>query len=111
VAFAGDSRLLALADGRNVIHLYDATTWQHLASLETPGQKDVTGLALSPDGSHLAVATADGALGLWDLRRLRDLLAALGLDWDLPPYPFAGRESPPVEPMQVEILPAVGDAR
>jgi WD40 repeat protein len=84
VAFAGDGRLLALAHARNRIHLYDAGTWRHLASLGTPGQKDLTGLALSPDGGRLAVATADGALGLWDLRRLRQRLAALALDWDLP---------------------------
>jgi WD40 repeat protein len=108
VAFAGDGRLLALAYGRDVVHLHDTGTWQHLASLETPGRKDVTGLALSPDGSRLAIATADGALGLWDLRRLRERLAALGLDWDLPAYPSAERESPPVEAMQVEILSAAG---
>jgi serine/threonine protein kinase/WD40 repeat protein len=109
VAFAGDGRLLALAHTRNLIHLYDAGTWQHLASLETPGQKDLTGLALSPDGSRLAATTADGVLGLWDLRRLRARLAALGLDWDLPAYPTSGHEAPPVEAMQVEVLSAVGD--
>jgi WD40 repeat protein len=57
VAFADDGRLLALAHARNVIHLYDAGTWQHLASLETPGQKDLTGLTLSPDGSRLRLAS------------------------------------------------------
>jgi WD40 repeat protein len=110
VAFAGDGRLLALASGRNTIQLYDAGTWQHLASLETPGQKDVTGLALSPDGSRLAVATPDGALGVWDLRRLRERLAALSLDWDLPAYPSLGRASPPGEAMQVEILSAAANS-
>jgi hypothetical protein len=55
------------------------------------------------------MATADGVLGLWDLRRLRERLAALGLDWDLPAYPSSGREAPPVEAMQVEILSAAGN--
>jgi WD40 repeat protein/serine/threonine protein kinase len=106
VAFAGDGRLLALAHARNLIHLYDARTWQHLASLETPGQKDLTGLALSPDGSRLAATTADGVLGLWDLRRLRERLGALGLDWDLPAYPPSGYESSSGEAVQVDILSA-----
>jgi hypothetical protein len=26
---------------------------------------------------------------LWDLRRIRDQLAPMGLDWDAPPYPAA----------------------
>jgi WD40 repeat protein len=107
VAFAGDGRLLALASARNLVDLYDAATWQHLATLETPGQKDLTGLALSPDGSRLALTTADGVLGLWDLRRLRQELAALGLDWEMPPYPPpAGNDASPVAFLEVEVLPA-----
>jgi WD40 repeat protein/serine/threonine protein kinase len=104
VAFAGDGRLLALAHARNLIHLYDAGTWQHLACLETPGQKDVTGLALSPDGSRLAVLTADGVLGLWDLRRLRERLVDLGLDWDMPASRAAEGAAQAITPLSVQIL-------
>jgi WD40 repeat protein len=111
VAFSGDGRLVALAYARNVIRLYDTATWQHLATLETPGLKDLTGLALSPDGSRLAVATADDVLGLWDLRRLRERLAALGLDWDLPAYRPPLPDGKPVPALSVEVLPAAEGTR
>jgi serine/threonine protein kinase/WD40 repeat protein len=106
VAFAGDGRLLALAHARNLIHLYDTATWQQLVTLETPGLKDLTGLALSPDGSRLAMATVDGVLGLWDLRWLRQDLAALGLDWDLPAYPPPGPDASRGQPLRVEVISA-----
>jgi serine/threonine protein kinase/WD40 repeat protein len=85
IAFARDGRLLALIDGRNGIHLYDAATLpaRHLATLQTPaGPASLTGLSLSPDGTRLAATTDYNVIALWDLRRLRQELAALGLDWD-----------------------------
>ncbi len=111
VAFASDGRLLALAHARHLVQLWDAATWQQLATLETPGQKDLVGLALSPDGSRLALVTVDEALSLWDLRRLRQELAALGLDWEMPPYPPEPDDDQAVAPLQVEILPAEKAAR
>jgi WD40 repeat protein len=81
VSFARDGGLVALAHSRNLVHLRDASTLRHLATLETPGQRSMSGLSLSPDGSRLAVATDNSAIGLWDLRRLREELARLGLDW------------------------------
>jgi serine/threonine protein kinase/WD40 repeat protein len=80
-AFSRDGRLLALAHGHNFIDLHDAVSLKHLARLETPGLKILTGLGLSPDGGRLAAATTGNVLGLWDLRRLRGELAVLGLDW------------------------------
>ena len=51
-------------------------------------------LAFSPDGTYLA-AGRDHIIHLWDLRRIRDQLAGLGLDWDAPPYPPPGRHLAP----------------
>jgi serine/threonine protein kinase/WD40 repeat protein len=111
VAFADDGRLLALASARNVVELYDPATWRHLATVKTPGRKDLTGLALSPDGSRLAATTADEALALWDLRRLRQELAALGLDWEMTPYPPAEPVAEAAWALTVEVLPAATGSR
>jgi tetratricopeptide (TPR) repeat protein len=45
---------------------------------------------------------------VWDLRRIREQLAPMGLDWDAPPYPVASAASeetgsvPPPRPVRVE---------
>jgi WD40 repeat protein len=109
-AFAVDSRLLAVAHARDQILLCDAATGQHLATLETPGRKDLTGLTLSPDGSRLAMATTDDVLGLWDLRRLREQLAALGLDWETPPYPVAEPGAQTSQAPAVEVVLPVNNS-
>jgi hypothetical protein len=64
------------------------------------------GSGLRPGNAYRTLAL----LGLWDLRRLRERLAALGLDWDLPAYPPSEHASPLVDAMQVEILAAAGGA-
>jgi serine/threonine protein kinase/WD40 repeat protein len=113
-AFTSDGRLLALAQGRNFVQLHDAATLQrpswYLARLELPGRASLTGISLSPDGTRLAMATDYNLIALWNLRRLRQELAALGLDWEMPPYLPAGRDTEPREALRVEILPAAGGA-
>jgi WD40 repeat protein len=112
VAFARDGGLLALVDGRNRIGLHDAVTLRHLATLETPaGPASLTGLSLSPDGTRLAAATDYGVIALWDLHRLRHELAALDLDWEMPPYPPAGPPAELVPGLTVEILAAPAGPR
>jgi serine/threonine protein kinase len=106
VAFSCDGQLLALGQGFNRIDLRDAATLRHLATLELPGRANLTGLSLSPDGSRLAAAINWKLIALWDLRRLRQELAALDLDWELPPYPAAGHAAEPVQALTVEILGA-----
>jgi hypothetical protein len=104
--------LLALAQGRNRIPLHDAATLRHLATSETPaGPASLTGLSLSPDGTRLAANTDYYVLAFWDLRRLRQELTALDLDWEMPPYPSPPHDDRPVEPLKVEVLPAGGAPR
>jgi WD40 repeat protein len=103
VAFSSDGQLLALAQDRNRIELRNAATLQHLASLEMRGSATLSGLSLSPDGAWLAAAADfNSVIALWDLRRLREELAALHLDWEMAPYPPPG----PAEPLRVEVIPA-----
>jgi WD40 repeat protein len=111
VAFARDGGLLALAQGRNRIHLHDAVTLRQLATLEVPGPIDLTGLSLSPDGTQLAATTQQDVVALWDLRRLRQELAALDLDWERPPYPPAEPVPEAAWVLTVEVLPAPPGSR
>jgi WD40 repeat protein len=109
VAFTRDGLLLGLVDGRNRIRLYDAATLplRHLATLETPeGPAGLSGLSLSPDGTRLAATTGYNAIALWDLRRLRQELATLDLDWEMPPYPLPEHDGNPVATLAVEVLSA-----
>jgi hypothetical protein len=53
----------------------------------------------------LAAATNYNMIALWNLRRLRQELTALGLDWELPPYPSAGHATEPVQALTVNVLP------
>jgi WD40 repeat protein len=106
IAFARDRQLLALGQGFNRIDLRDPVTLRHLASLEIPGRSNLIGLSLSPDGTWLAAAIREQQIALWDLRRLRQELAALDLDWEMPPYPPAQPDANPAPPLKVEVIPA-----
>jgi hypothetical protein len=57
----------------------------------------------SPDGTHLvATHSAFQGLSVWDLRRIREQLAGLGLDWDQPSYAPATPRPP--TPLRVEVV-------
>ncbi len=79
--FSHDSRLLAVG-GTSSSHVWliDPVTGNELATLTPPGNSRVEGLAFSPDDQTLAVSHGRKIV-LWDLRSLRQQLAALGLDW------------------------------
>jgi WD40 repeat protein/serine/threonine protein kinase len=86
VAYASDMRLLATGgNDRNVI-LWDGRTYRRLATLPVQ-PSGVTDLAFEPNGSRLAISGKEEFVTVWDLRRVRDALAELGLDWDHPPLP------------------------
>ena len=90
VAFSPDHTLLALELSPAVIHLIDAASGTTLAKLEDPHADRARWLGFSPDGTQLvAIATYSQAIHVWDLRLIRQRLAAIDLDWDSPPYPPA----------------------
>jgi WD40 repeat protein len=91
MAFARHGRLFAIADGGRV-RLVDPDSGREVATLDagTGPSAHFACLAFSPDGTRLA-AGRDHMIHLWDLRRIREELTVLGLDWDSPPYPPAGR--------------------
>ncbi len=87
LAFSGDSRLLAVAISRSSVRLVEAGTGTELATLEPPQRMDIHWLAMDRDGARLAALSGSGPIQLWDLRQIRQQLAAMHLDWQMPPYP------------------------
>jgi serine/threonine protein kinase/WD40 repeat protein len=84
--FSFDNRMLALPFSRRSVQLVDPLTGRQLAVLEAPEAITIGHSAFSPDATRLAIAV-DDQIQLWDLRQVRQELARLGLDLDLPTYP------------------------
>jgi hypothetical protein len=105
-AFSPDGRLLAVPLSLSGVQLRDRASGEVWAQLQAPDPGPVSLVGFSPDGSQLVVATATGVVGLWDLRRIREQLRELSLDWDLPPYPPSPAPGavPPVPVNKVELV-------
>jgi tetratricopeptide (TPR) repeat protein/WD40 repeat protein len=105
--FTGDGRLMALAIAPDQVMLADAATGRELARLTTLHSVTPAPIVFSPDGTLLIAGTNQNTVLAWDLRRIRDQLAPMGLDWDAPPYPALPGSSaapgpvPPPRPVRV----------
>jgi WD40 repeat protein len=76
VAYSPDGKLLATSSRDQTVKIWDAATGSKLRTL--PGHKRLEGIttlhsmdrsvAFSPDGSHLATGSSDGAVTIWDLQ-------------------------------------------
>jgi len=86
-AFSADGRLMARLLEGHKIRLLETVTETPLATLDAPGAIGLWRFQFSPDGSRLAAIQRDLQVQLWDLRLIRQQLAELRLDWDMPPYP------------------------
>jgi WD40 repeat protein/tetratricopeptide (TPR) repeat protein len=103
-AFTGDGRLMALGIAPDQVLLAEADTGRELARLTTLQPVTPTPLVFSPDGTKLIARTNQRTLLVWDLRRIREQLAPMGLDWDAPSYSAASEVSgtvPPPRPVRV----------
>jgi tetratricopeptide (TPR) repeat protein len=81
--------LFAIDDGGRV-RLVDPDSGRELAMLDagTGSLANFFCLSFSPDGAKLA-AGRDHIVHVWDLRRIREQMATIGLDWGAPPIPVA----------------------
>src|SRR5262249_22415829 len=101
-AFSRDGRLFAIDDAGRV-RLVDPNSGREVATLDA-GSGSSTGfycLAFSADGSKLA-AGRDHVIHVWHLRRIREQLTTMGLDWDAPPIPAAETAPAPI-PIRVRV--------
>ena len=78
---------MAVGIAPDQILLADAATGRGLARLTTLQPVFATPLVFTPDGTKLIARTDQKTVLVWDLRRIREQLAPLGLDWNAPPYP------------------------
>jgi WD40 repeat protein len=100
LAFSRDGRLLAIDDAGQV-RLVETETGRPAATLDagTGSTANFFCMAFSPDGTTMA-GGRDHMIHVWDLRRIREQLAPLGLDWASPTYPPPA-EHVPVGPVVV----------
>jgi len=84
VAWTPDGRMLAFPKKRHFVCLLDTASWQVVAELHDPFDSPISALCFGPDGRTLTVGRLLGGIGVWDISRLAEELAALGLPWELP---------------------------
>jgi WD40 repeat protein len=94
--FSPDSKVLAINPSPGLVRLVDPPTGHELVTRPADNPS-----SFSPDGGQLAT-TLDNQNQVWDLRLIRQQLAAMGLDWDLPPYPPAA-EPKTASPLTVTV--------
>lgn len=81
VAFSHNGELAALAVSRRLVKIIDPATGREIVTLTPPRPEVITALSFSPDDRILLVANDQKETQIWDLRALRQELAALNLDW------------------------------
>lgn len=81
VVFSPDSQIAAVEYSSQLVRLLDPATGLELATLESSAPQNISWLAFSKDGNQLAVPGWNQMNQLWDLRLLRQELAAMKLDW------------------------------
>jgi WD40 repeat protein len=102
IALSPDSRVAAMVLTPEEVQLVNLSTARRIAALRSPTQIMPRSLRFTSDGSRIAVASSTGAVRVWDLRRIREQLAAMELDWDLPPYAPLSEPSK-LKPLRLEL--------
>jgi eukaryotic-like serine/threonine-protein kinase len=107
-AFTRDGKMMAAATSSSPslspVRLLDPASGREFATLVLPQAEMVTWLCFSPDGGLLAAACSGKTVWVWDLGKIREQLAAMGLDWDLPPCPRAPPPAPRARPLSVQVV-------
>jgi serine/threonine protein kinase/WD40 repeat protein len=102
--FSPDGLLVALSVSPQQVRLAETASGRAIAHLSTLQPQCATPLAFSPDGTKLIAATNRSTALKWDLRRIRQQLRTMDLDWDQPPFPEADAAAatrPPIPSIRV----------
>src|SRR5262249_30824329 len=102
-----DKRLTARGSQEGQVRLALAESGKEVAVLTCRERGRLTHLAYSPDGTPLlALGQESKTLYVFALRRIREQLAGLGLDWAPAPSPSAGPGGDPalIPPLRVELI-------
>jgi serine/threonine protein kinase/WD40 repeat protein len=79
IAVSADGRWAAVSSAERGIKIVDLVSGREVFTLPQEAG-EIWSLAWAPNGTKLAVGTADGGLALWDLEQVRARLAELGLE-------------------------------
>jgi serine/threonine protein kinase/WD40 repeat protein len=105
VAFSADSSMFAFEAGHGTVRLIDPDSGRELARLEDPNQDRADDLTFNADGTQLLTNGEAVSIHVWDLRVIREQLAARGLDWA--PASAAAGKPKAVPPLQVTVAAGV----
>jgi hypothetical protein len=92
----------------DVLRLLNADSFAPIATLTAPEPGFINRHVFSPNGRLLAAAVSN-VIHLWDLARLNERLAELGLHWQPPRFAAQPPSSP--RPLRVEIDPGTAPGR
>ena len=79
--YSVDGRYLAVARTPYLVQLLDPGTGREMVTLRHALPEYISEIRFSGSGDSVAVVCESGAVQIWNLRLLRQELAALGLDW------------------------------
>lgn len=96
VGFTPDGRLVIVRDN-SIATFINPETGRTVFTLEDPNQDRSYGFAFTRDGAQLVLTTHDSySSHVWDLRRIRQELKTIGLDWEGTEYSPPSPTSPPI---------------
>jgi serine/threonine protein kinase/WD40 repeat protein len=109
MAFSPDGSILAVALSRTQVQLIDTASGEVLIVLDPSVRREILSIGFDPDGTRLVVHYGIDLTHVWDLRRLRQQLARLELDWNAPPYPPSAAPEALV-PLRLRVQPGLTPA-
>ena len=81
IRFSPDGTLVAVLQGNDRVQFVRTGDWRVAVTLIGPVQLDLVDMGWNGAGDHFYLLNRDGQVREWNLRTLREELAAMGLDW------------------------------